>query len=207
MSAPEFAYDQSMFDAGYYGGGARGGFRSYVYGSHEQQQQLSYKLRDCHLGGNFGSILFVGCAKGYEVRYFGQHGKFSSGVDISQYAIEHADPEAKPYVQLYDGRNIPHKDNSYDMVAAFDVLTLVPDGMIQDLTADMVRVAKDKILVRTITKNWRNMDQEWDGNDGVTYKYKTFAWWDELFSRSGKFAFHYGQIAYQYEGIYIWRAV
>jgi ubiquinone/menaquinone biosynthesis C-methylase UbiE len=207
MSQPEYPYDQSMFDSGYYGGGARGGFRSYQYNESGQQFQLQLKYNNCAMAPEYKSILFVGCAKGFEVKYFRAKGKAAFGVDISQYAISNCEPEAKPYCQLYNGSDIEAPDNSYDAVVAFDVLTLVPDGMIQKLTREMARVASKKIMMRTITKSFQNANQEWDGNDGVTYKYKTFNQWDEWMSVGGKFTFFHGVVSGNYEGVYTWKRV
>lgn len=198
-------YTQEQFNAEYYGGGARGGFTKYEWDDPEQQKQLALKWDACHWHGDFRTILFVGCAKGFEVLYFFQRGKAPKGVDISQYAIDNCVPGVASLCRVFDGAQLHHeRDSSIDVVAAFDVLTLVPPGMIHDLCAEMVRVAKDKIVVRTIVKNWRNMDEAWDGVDGVSYKYRTFNFWDRLFTESGKFKLAECRMHHQYECVIVW---
>lgn len=156
------------------------------------------------MGGDFRSILFVGCALGFEVKYFRSRGKSAFGVDISHYALEHSEQEAKPFVSLYNGWDLS-REPECDAIAAFDVLTLVPSGMIEKLAESIVSKARLKIVVRTITKNFRNWHEEWDGEDGVSFRYLPFHEWDRLFSESGKFRFFEGHVWHHYQGIYVWK--
>src|ERR1043165_5813341 len=135
MTTPEHPYSPSLFDADYYGNRARGGFGPEIrWESPEQQNQLAIKFSVCEWGGPYESILFVGCALGAEPLYFSQHGKQAQGIDISAGSIENALLEAKPLVKLYDGETMPFfSDKQFDVVAAFDVLTLVPFPMVEKL--------------------------------------------------------------------------
>lgn len=197
-------YGQEQFNHEYYGGGARGGFTRYDWNDPEQQKQLELKWDVCRWNSDYNSILFVGCAKGFEVRYFQEHGKDAHGVDISQYAIENCEKSVNHLCHRFDGMNISIPDNSVDMVAAFDVLTLVPSEMLEKLTSEIVRVARHKILIRTIVKNWRNLDDQWDGEDGVTFRYWPFHAWDKVFTQSGKFRLQEAKMHEQYECVILW---
>lgn len=201
---PLYPYDPALFDKDYYGGGARGGFVKYEYDDPDQQEQLKYKWDACHWSGDFESILFVGSAMGFEVKYFKDKGKIVGGVDVSEYAIKHALPGTARHMMLYDGRNLDFRENGSDIVAAFDVLTLIPDEMMRQLGKEIVRVAYKKIVMRSIVKNWRNAKEKWDGNDGVSFTYKPFDYWDWLFSESGKFRFEECKMWRQYEGVFVW---
>lgn len=195
-------YSPEAFDEGYYERGERGGLRNYAWQNREQQIQLHLKLECC--GTDYRSILFVGCGKGYEVRYFYIMGKDAYGVDVSSYAIHHCDPEIVGRVTLFDGETIERPDSSVDLVAAFDVLTLVPDGMREKLCAEMVRVASKKIVIRTVIKNFHNMDQTWAGMDGVSYKYQHLHEWDRLFNQACKFRFEGAKVHPRYEAVITW---
>jgi len=201
---PEYPYSSALFDEQYYGGGARGGFQSYAWEDPAQQQQLRYKWDHCQQHGDFRSILFVGCATGFEVRYFRERGKEAWGVDVSEWAIDHPVNGATGHTLLYDGQHLSQfTDDGLDVVSSFDVISLVPDDMMKVLAAEMVRVARKKIVVRTIVKNFRNLQNEWDGNDGVSFRYNTLMEWDKMFCQSGKFALHEAKIHFQYESVMV----
>lgn len=180
MTTPEHPYNPSLFDADYYGNRARGGFGPEIqWDNPEQQNQLAIKFSVCEWGGPYKSILFVGCALGAEPLYFSQRGKHAQGVDVSAWAIENAIPDAKKLVRLYDGEAMPFfTDKQFDVVAAFDVLTLVPSPMVDALSREMQRVSRNRIVVRGIA---RETGKEWDGNDGVSFKYKSLKQWMALF--------------------------
>lgn len=78
-------------------------------------------------------VLDFGCARGYLVRALREWGVQAFGYDVSEWAIENADPEAKPYVcKLIPSYSIGFK---YDWVIAKDVLEHVElvDHTIQGL--------------------------------------------------------------------------
>jgi len=181
MTTPEHPYSPSLFDADYYGNRARGGFGPEIqWESRDQQDQLAIKFAVCEGAGPYESILFVGCALGAEPLYFSQRGKHARGIDVSAWAIENALPDAKRLVRLYDGETMPFfNDTQFDVVAAFDVLTLVPSPMVDALAKEMQRVSRNRIVVRGIAKE---TGKEWDGNDGVSFKYKSLNQWKAMFA-------------------------
>jgi SAM-dependent methyltransferase len=61
-----------------------------------------------HMGLRTGDwLLDYGCAKGFTIRGLRLLGIQASGCDISRYAIEHCDPEVKPYVCLMEDTRDP----------------------------------------------------------------------------------------------------
>jgi hypothetical protein len=71
-------WGSKAFDKEYYHNGARGGFRNYEYNSKIQTEQLNIKFNLVQLSGiEYKKILFVGCAKGFEVKYW-----LSRGYDL-----------------------------------------------------------------------------------------------------------------------------
>jgi len=192
-------WDPAFFDASYYGQGGRGGFREYDYQSAGQQGQLDLKRSLCCRIPH-ESALFIGCARGYEVAHWIRHGTPAAGVDVSEWAIAHQVPEAMGRCQLYNGWQLTgFEDRSVDLVAAFDVLTLVPDEMLYKLIAEMQRVAAKAIVIRTIVKNWRNATRLVDGQDGAWFRYLPLTEWDRLFTESGPFILDSYAMAWNYE--------
>ena len=70
------------------------------------------------------SLLDVGCAKGFMLHDLEEliPGIAVSGVDISDYAIEHAMEGVQSKVQVADARNLPFADNSFDIVIAINTI-------------------------------------------------------------------------------------
>ena len=70
------------------------------------------------------SLLDVGCAKGFMLHDLEEliPGIAVSGVDISDYAIEHAMEDVQSKVQVADARNLPFADNSFDIVIAINTI-------------------------------------------------------------------------------------
>lgn len=192
-------YSPEFFSEGYYGKGERGGFPSYDYHSNEQKFQLALKLEVCnHVPHD--SALFVGCARGFEVAHWLEHKtKDVCGVDVSDWAIANQIPEADEQCFIYDGVSTGFEGERFDLVASYDVLTVIPDNMLEKLAAEMVRVAKNGIVFRVYVKNWRNLNSEVDGQDGSTFKLRHFWQYDKLFSQSGKFKLDWMKMHGQYE--------
>ncbi|WP_417552497.1 class I SAM-dependent methyltransferase [Marinomonas fungiae] len=70
------------------------------------------------------SVLDVGCAKGFML-YDMQRlipGIQLAGVDVSEYAIQHAKEEVKDLVAVGDARKLPYEDNSFDVVISVTTL-------------------------------------------------------------------------------------
>ena len=70
------------------------------------------------------SLLDVGCAKGFMLHDLAEliPGITVSGVDVSDYAIEHAIDDVKSKVRVADARNLPFADNSFDIVIAINTI-------------------------------------------------------------------------------------
>jgi ubiquinone/menaquinone biosynthesis C-methylase UbiE len=64
------------------------------------------------------SILDVGCGKGYLLYEFTRivPGIFVAGIDISDYAIEHAKEEVRPFLTVGNAVSLPYPSRSFDLV-------------------------------------------------------------------------------------------
>lgn len=200
-------YDPAFFSEGYYGKGERGGFPHYEYGSDEQNFQLALKLEVCnHVPHD--SALFVGCARGFEVAWWIKNSLVAFGVDVSQWAVDNQIEEAMGRCFLYNGTELTKfGGNNVDLVASYDVLTVIPEDMFQALAAEMVRVAKNGIVFRVYVKNWQNLSNTVDGEDGATFKLRHFWEYDKAFSQSGKFKLDWMKMHGQYECTAVYQRV
>jgi len=70
------------------------------------------------------SVLDVGCAKGFMLHDFVEliPGITVKGVDVSEYAIEHAMDNVKPYLQRACATKLPFPDNSFDVTISINTL-------------------------------------------------------------------------------------
>jgi hypothetical protein len=176
-----------MFDQSYYEKGNHGGMINSFWNDPVQQEQLGHKFHDfMQFSPKKGSkILFVGCAKGYEVRYFTERGFDAYGCDISQWAIENCDSSIKDRVLLFDGSKLPYPDNSFSSVLSFDVISLAKDHA--SFASEICRICTSFILIRTSILTWRHDPEGPHGTDGAPFILKSFDFWDKSFTSSGKF--------------------
>lgn len=78
-----------------------------------------------HFGLGAGvSVLDVGCGKGFMMHDLAEliPGIIVKGVDVSQYAIEHAIEDMRQHVQVADARKLPFPDKSFDVVISVNTI-------------------------------------------------------------------------------------
>lgn len=70
------------------------------------------------------TILDVGCGKGFLLYEFTQvlPGAQVAGIDISEYATEHAKPEVRQQLQVGRATELPYPDDSFDLVISINTL-------------------------------------------------------------------------------------
>jgi len=44
------------------------------------------------------------------------------GIDVSRYALEHAKPEVRPFLDLGEAQNLPYENGSFDLVVSIGTL-------------------------------------------------------------------------------------
>jgi protein-L-isoaspartate(D-aspartate) O-methyltransferase len=69
-------------------------------------------------------VLDVGCGKGFLLYDFTQvtPGVEVNGIDISEYAIDHAKSEVKPFLKVCHAKELPFEDNCFDLVISINTL-------------------------------------------------------------------------------------
>jgi len=77
------------------------------------------------------SFLDVGCAKGFLVKALRERGKEAFGCDHSAWAIEHAEPHLRQYLQLAGIDDVCFQ-RTYDLLVAFSVLESLTEAQIDD---------------------------------------------------------------------------
>ena len=112
-----------QFGKEFFDGDRQYGYGGFKYFSRFWQPVIPTFQKHFGLTGK-SSLLDVGCAKGFMLHDLVEliPDIMVSGVDVSDYAIEHAMDDIKSKVQVADARDLPFADNSFDVVIAINTI-------------------------------------------------------------------------------------
>ncbi len=101
-------------------------------------------------------VLDVGCAKGFLLYEIMQvvSGIEVVGVDVSQYAIENAVPEVKPFLQVGNATRLLFPDHAYDLVLSINTLHNLYNFLLRTALQELERVGKSNKYV--VVDSYRN---------------------------------------------------
>lgn len=95
------------------------------------------------------SLLDVGCAKGfmlYDLTLLIPNISVS-GIDISEYAIENALEEIKPFVTVANATSLPYDDNSFDVVISINTVHNLEREECAKALQEIERVSRGKSFI------------------------------------------------------------
>ena len=138
-----------------------------------------------HLGIRHNdTILDYGCARGYTVKAFREMGYSARGIDVSEWAIQNADEDTKPYLQLV--KEVPPLiSREFSWVVAKDVLEHIRqvDSTIISLR-NAASVGVFAVVPLSVEDNGRYVVEAYEKD--VTHIHRlTLGTWAELFMRPG----------------------
>lgn len=89
-------------------------------------------------------ILDVGCAKGFLLHDFQQvlPGVSVAGLDISEYGLDHAMDDVKPYLVRGTAQRLPFTDKSFDLVVSINTVHNLELDACRDAICEMERVSR-----------------------------------------------------------------
>ena len=133
------------------------------------------------------SVLDIGCAKGFMIHDMKKliPGITVKGIDISNYAIENVIESMKDNVMVADARDLPFRDNSFDVVISITTVhNLDRDDCIRSLR-EIERVSRRKSFVTVDA--YRNEDERtamlaWNLTAKTILKVEE---WIDLFNEAG----------------------
>ncbi len=127
------------------------GSREYGYGGYTYDGRWVSVARDVikHFGLNPGDrVLDVGCAKGFLVKDLVDMGIEAFGLDISSYALAHADTGISDRLQLGSADEINFPDNSFDAVLSFNTLHNLPRERCLKAVREIERLAPGRGFIQ-----------------------------------------------------------
>lgn len=174
----------------------RYGHYHWSHKSLQKRLEMQYNLLMENITADCKKILVVGCGKGFEPLFFRQRGLDAYGIDISYYAINHAHPKIKGFVFREDICSTERfKEDEFDVVASFNVLSLVDKTKRKDM-AERVSCFASKFLVLKFGVAGDRIPKRIkpDGYDGAPIYLEPLEYWVALFEGFGKFELRYSKI-------------
>lgn len=127
----------------YWDGERKYGYGGYSYdGRHRPVAEELIK----HYGLKAGDkVLDIGCGKGYLLYEFSQvlPGLQLTGFDISEYAIENAKEEVKPFLRQGNAVSLPFEDHTFDLIVSVLALQNLYNYELRKALQEIQRVGKD----------------------------------------------------------------
>jgi SAM-dependent methyltransferase len=93
-----------------------------------------------------GSVLEVGCGRGYLMKHLLAKGVSVTGIDISDYAVANPLPECAGRIFKGDVLDIPYPDGTFDWGVAFSLLEHIPEKGVAKALQELKRVCKKLFL-------------------------------------------------------------
>jgi ubiquinone/menaquinone biosynthesis C-methylase UbiE len=146
------------FERDYFDGDRKYGYGGYFYNAKFWSKTVKY-IKDYYNLPNNASILDVGCGKGFMLNDFKilMPEVHVAGIDISNYAYEHALPNVKPYIKIGNAKKLPFPDKSFDLVIGINVVHNLALRECKQAIKEIERVSRlNKFIV---VDAWRNKEE------------------------------------------------
>ncbi len=174
------------FDFDYFDGDRMYGYGGYSYHPRFWTDTVKHIVNYYSLG-NTSSVLDVGCAKGFMLKDFKilLPGASLAGIDISDYAIAHVEPEVSDLVQVACATDLPFDDNSFDLALSINTVHNLDQTNCIKALQEIQRVSSRDACV--VVDGWRT-ETERDALHAWTLTAKTMLHeddWLALFSDAG----------------------
>ena len=102
------------------------------------------------------SVLDVGCGKGFMLHDFKllMPRLTIAGIDVSEYAYEHAMEDVKPFMRVGNAKALPYEDRSYDLVISINTVHNLPMEECKEAIREIQRVSRAHAFI--VVDAWRN---------------------------------------------------
>ena len=121
------------------------------------------------------TVLDAGCAMGFLVEALRRRGVEAWGVDISEYAVQQAHPDVRPY--LWVGSVLEPLPRRFDLIVCIEVLEHLPGTQAAEAVANLCRHTDDILFSST----------PFDYKEATHFNVQPPEVWAEWFARNGFF--------------------
>jgi SAM-dependent methyltransferase len=182
------------FDYDYWDGDRKVGYGGFTYDGRWR------KVADemvAHYGLKPGDkILDVGCGKAFLLYDLTQAvpGIEVAGIDISQYAIDHAKEEVKPFLKQGHASELPWADGEFDLVISINTLHNLPNYDLEKALKEFQRVGNNHRYL--CVESYRNEEEKtnllyWQLTCEAFCSPEEWEWWFQLTGYRGDHSFIY----------------
>ncbi len=174
------------FDFDYFDGDRQYGYGGYSYHPRFWTDTVALIASHYELDQS-SSVLDIGCAKGFMLKDLNEllPGARLAGVDISEYAIAHAEPEIEELVGVACATRLPFESGSFDLVLSINTLHNLERSACIAALKEVERVKSRESCV--VVDAWRT-DAEYEAMRAWVLTAKTMLHvddWLELFAEAG----------------------
>ncbi len=135
-------------------------------------------------------VLDIGCGKGFLLYDFTKvvPGIEVTGIDISDYAIDNAKEEVKPFLQKGHAKTLPFEDNHFDLVISINTLHNLYCNELFDALSEIQRVSKKHSYL--CVESYRNEQEKvnllyWQVTCEMFCTPQEWEWWFKLTGYKG----------------------
>ena len=182
------------FDFDYWDGDRKVGYGGYGYEG--RWRPVAEKIVETYQLKPGDSILDVGCGKGFLLYEFTQvvPGIKVSGIDISNYAIEYAKEEVKPYVKVGNANQLPYPDKTFDLVLSITTLHNLYSYDLEKALCEIERVGKKNKYI--CVESYRNEEEKanllyWQLTCEAFCTPQEWQWWFDKTQYKGDYEYIY----------------
>lgn len=181
------------FDREYFDGDRMYGYGGYNYNP-RFWQNVVVDFKSHYRLDNTSSILDVGCGKGFMMHDFKQllPGLHIEGIDISEYAVDHAMDDVKPFIKVANAKKLPYPDKSFDLVISINTVHNLPLEECKHALREIQRISRKNAFITVDAYHTEKEKKRMDDWNLTALTYMSVPEWEKLFHEVG------------YTGDYFW---
>ncbi len=183
--AKEYGYD-------YWDGDRKYGYGGYRYDG--RWRKVAEKMADYYQLKPGQKVLDVGCGKAHLLYELTQAvpGLLVEGIDISEYAVEHAKEEVKEYLHVGCAQELNYEDHSFDLVLSLAALHNLKIFDLEKAVKEIQRVSKGNSYI--MVESFRNDREEvnmlyWQLTCTSYYAVDEWEWLYQKWGYTGDYSF------------------
>lgn len=183
--AKEYGYD-------YWDGDRKYGYGGYRYDG--RWRKVAENMADYYHLKPGHKVLDVGCGKAYLLYELTQvvPGLIVEGIDISEYAVEHAKEEVKEYLRVGDAQELKYEDNFFDLVLSLATLHNLKIFDLEKAVKEIQRVSRGSSYI--MVESFRNEREEvnmlyWQLTCSSYYAVDEWEWLYKRWGYTGDYSF------------------